>query len=332
MTTPYTLQPSDMTSGRLNLFVEGVITGSVSVAVILKEAGGSTEVMRDEVLITVDEHLGRMPPSGFSCQSQHKDTPLFCLYCPNVRTNAPSHVWDLDHSSYSSNCVHCVNYCVNASVAMVNHYYGGSITQDEISYSYRLIGGWSPNNILGHGQGIMYPYKPLAWSLSLQESAISKVEHTTAQCDNNADWHFIADSVISYRPVIVVIRKNTGGRHACCTSGVRIDDDGTRWLFFSDPEKESPPEWRRFSILEIDSIYTVANSSVSGMVAKQTDISVTEAGDTDEDGLMTFDEVVGRFSISPYNLSLNPTVWDSNNNGTNDLQEVKNRIFYLNEE
>jgi hypothetical protein len=332
MTGSCALQPSDLTNGRLSLVVEGVITGEVTVAVILKKTNDTTEIMRDEVLITVDEHLGRMPPAGFSYLSQHKDTPLFCLYCPSVKTNAPSHVRELAHSSYSSNCVHCANYCVNASVAMVNHYYGGNITQDEIAYSYRLIGGWSANNILGHGQGIMYPYKPLAWSLSLQESAITKVEHTAAQYDNNGDWHFIADSIISYRPVIIIIRTITGGRHACCTSGVRIDDDGIRWLFFWDPQKESQPEWRRFSLLEIDSLYTVSNASASSTFARQADISMTEAGDTDEDGLMTFDEVVGRFSIPPYNLTLNSTVWDSDNNGTNDLQEVKNRIFYLNEE
>jgi hypothetical protein len=139
-------------------------------------------------------------------------------------------------------------------------------------------------------------------------------------------------SIISYRPVIIIIRTITGGRHACCTSGVRIDDDGIRWLFFWDPQKESQPEWRRFSLLEIDSLYTVSNASASSTFARQADISMTEAGDTDEDGLMTFDEVVGRFSIPPYNLTLNSTVWDSDNNGTNDLQEVKNRIFYLNEE
>lgn len=84
--------------------------------------------------------------------------------------------------------------------------------------------------------------------------------------------------------------------------------------------------------MEIDSLYTASNPSVSAIAARQADITVTEAGDTDGDGLMTFDEALGRFSMQPYNLSLNPMMWDTDNNGTNDLQEVKNRIFYLREE
>jgi hypothetical protein len=166
--------------------------------------------------------------------------------------------------------------------------------------------GLSSGNMLGHGQGILYPDKAISWALAIQETFITKVEHTIPQHDNNADWHLIADSIVSYRPIIIIIRTPiTAIRHACCASGVRIDDNGVRWLYFSDPENESPPEWRRFSIMEIDSLYTASNPSVSGISARQVDITVIAAGDTDGDGLMTFDEALGRFSMQPYNLSLN---------------------------
>jgi hypothetical protein len=306
----------------LSLVVEGVEIGEVTVTLILKKANDTTEVMRDEVLITVDEHLGR-EPLGFAYISQHKDTALFCINCSDGRSDG--HVWDADHGAYIDTCWHCKMYCTRASVAMVNRYYSGSISQDDISYQFRDKYRNQPNNHLGHNYGLDY-LEPLAWSLSLGVNAIEKIEHTTRQYDSDADWNFIADSIISYRPVVFVVDEPTSGTpHTCTVSGVKIEGDGTRWVYLSDPQTASGESvWLKFSLQPVFRLARIANSSVPSIVARQVDIAVTPAGDMDGDGLMTFDEVEGRFSGPPYNFTFDPQEWDSDNNTTNDLQDLKN--------
>jgi hypothetical protein len=73
-----------------------------------------------------------------------KDTHMVCLECPS---DSGPHAWDAPH--VPGHCQHARYHQVHALVATINHYYGGTITQDEISY--RNTVHTSPEGNLMHG-------------------------------------------------------------------------------------------------------------------------------------------------------------------------------------
>jgi len=98
--------------------------------------------------------LGLHPPVA-----QRKDTPMLCLGCEE----SEKHPWNNPHIDTPEGfhkCPHCKAYCARASVAMINRYYQGSLTQDEISYHIfkqhgpvgKVIEGKRVND-LGHNKG-----------------------------------------------------------------------------------------------------------------------------------------------------------------------------------
>ena len=65
---------------------------------------------------------------GITHELQRKDTKMLCLDTCNE--NAPVS-WDdgqTDHNGHGS------DYCVRASVQMINAYYGGNVSQDRLTY------------------------------------------------------------------------------------------------------------------------------------------------------------------------------------------------------
>ncbi len=78
-----------------------------------------------------------------------KDTYMVCLEC---RQDSGPHAWDVPHPPMS--CQHARHYQVQALVATINHYYGGSVTQDEISFSNRSA-RLAPEGSLLHGDPVL---------------------------------------------------------------------------------------------------------------------------------------------------------------------------------
>lgn len=90
-----------------------------------------------------------------------KDTKMLCLHCAETGENG--HAWNASHPKTPNvaekDCDHCYHYCARASVKMVNRFFGGTLTQDEISY--HIFKGETDNDglvgKLGHGRGFSGP-------------------------------------------------------------------------------------------------------------------------------------------------------------------------------
>ncbi|RLI76112.1 hypothetical protein DRP04_12925 [Archaeoglobales archaeon] len=64
---------------------------------------------------------------------QRKDTYLLCLDGCSL---SGKHAWDKPHETKSADdvhsCDHCNKYCGFASIAMINHWYGGNLSEEKI--------------------------------------------------------------------------------------------------------------------------------------------------------------------------------------------------------
>ena len=100
---------------------------------------------------------------------QHKDTDMLCLtddtgLNPRIRrpgcSEFPSNSgpWDGAHpNNHALVCPHCGWYCVRASLAMINRYYGGDMSQDRISYqACKDLTAGEPEQDLGHERGLYF--------------------------------------------------------------------------------------------------------------------------------------------------------------------------------
>jgi hypothetical protein len=98
-------------------------------------------------------------------QLQHKDTNLVCL--DGDPETGPLR-WDAPHPSRGT---HGHRYCVPASLSMVASYYGGTLSQDRISY--QIFGGGAPEGDLGHNRGVLRGEVAgvLSWALGVPVSA-----------------------------------------------------------------------------------------------------------------------------------------------------------------
>jgi len=98
-----------------------------------------------------------------------KDTGLLCLYdlAGTLRPGCGDMYWNVPHSLGNTND-HDAYYSARASIAMINRYYGGDLSQDRISYEIfknRYPGG---EGDLGHGVGFttIQMTQALRWALA----------------------------------------------------------------------------------------------------------------------------------------------------------------------
>ncbi len=101
---------------------------------------------------------------GITWQLQHKDTNMLCLDGDN---ETGDFAWDAPHVDRGA---HGNKYCVRASVSMIASYYGGTLSQDRISYEIFKDFFPGPEFDLGHDIGVAPPPDPaetdiLSWAL-----------------------------------------------------------------------------------------------------------------------------------------------------------------------
>jgi len=82
---------------------------------------------------------------------QHKDSDMLCWAGDDeLGARKP---WDGEHQDTPGNIApHGAGYCARASIAMINHYYNGDLTQDRLSYQH--FGSLNRYNQLGHDIGL----------------------------------------------------------------------------------------------------------------------------------------------------------------------------------
>jgi len=291
------LAPAEFTNGILNLVVEGVELGEVTISLLYRQAAGGAVICRDDVLVTVRNDLELTP------QWQRKDTQLVCVGAlPDRCPKAGNHRWDVDH--VVRGCDHEQWYCSRASISVYASCYGGALSQDRISH-------WAKQgtaNDLGHNDAFSDADVEGGLSWALNNQPITK--------DTTPTWNEILDCIICYRPVYAYHTQGGGAIHDVVIDGFHVTAAGARFLHILDPwiGTERQEQWETYAISD-----TLVAPNVPGVTGRDDEPSV--AGDGDGDGVMTFDEV-NRFNGPP--CSLDPNNPDSNGDGVGDKQEVAN--------
>jgi len=243
--------------------------------------------------------IGESRVLGVDALPARKDTTMLCLDgCP--RTG--DHRWDAFHMGTVHYCDHASWQCWVAATAMLNHYYGGSLTQDEIKYHVK--GGGPPEGDLPHGRcgsATLYEAEQvLAWAL---QTTVDKLNCSYFKPTEAELKSFIDDD----RP----LRYGIPG-HAMVLDGYRYIDKNF-WVRLLNWDNDGAIRWENYATLGF-TWYCAPDAGLIGRVMDP-DISL----DSDGDGINDFDEK-HRFHTGVNNP-------DSDHDGIPDKIEIASYVF-----
>lgn len=258
---------------------------------------------------------------GIANIRQNKDSYLLGLDgAPegDPTTNTPENAWDSPAPCVTAPCTdytkytHGRQYCVRASIRMMASWYngGGVLSMDRISY--HVLEEWSgnthpgandgiPDNDLGYNRGMYYPDE--------EDEGISWALNTTITTPGGKpSFADIKSWIDNNRPIMF---RNPG--HMMVIDGYR-ETDGNQYIHVLDPDQ--PPDlerWQDYSTQTIDGYWVGPSSGTA-----RTDES-TVSTDSDNDGIMDFDEI-NRFSLDPYNA-------DTDGDWVPDKMDMREYVF-----
>jgi len=241
---------------------------------------------------------------------QHKDTAMLLLESKN---ESGAHAWDVAHPGLDKNDPADKANCVLASVAMINHYYGGNLSQDRIGYYIRKNANpkGSPEGDLNYNAGFDNDEATTLLKYALGVEPTVRPMYTTTV---DTFWKDIKASIDAGRPVLA----NTT-RHAFVIIGyytekgdsyVTINDPwyGTYDVNISHPEQSNlKRDWATYFLIP------------SGAIGTQDDPAIFQ--DSDGDGVINIDETE-RFHTDPF-------ITDTDQDGVNDKQDIASGVFDL---
>lgn len=273
---------------------------------------------------------------------QRKDTKMLQLESRNQRG---SHAWDVDHQHYDPGDPSDATNCVLASIAMINLYLRGDLSQDRIGYEVKskegakyvpMINGspdlaglspeYSSSDVvralkekqtgpewdLVYGDGLTDPETVAAVTF-----AFGGLARMDSYLDANSIWRNITAQIDRDSPVIGS-RRNPSGRtsHAFVVTGYGRAPDGRRFLAIIDPINGPGTPFidgmRRTRPDDFKWFFLPQNAT-----ARRQEITVTI--DTDSDGVVDFDEI-NRFHTDP-------TFRDSDHDMVWDKQDIASGVF-----
>jgi len=240
---------------------------------------------------------------GFPVLGQRKDTRILDVDYPYVPLgNYADHPWDGSHANADFPCSAAQNRCWAAAIIMMNNFYGGTLTQDELVYE--LKGGGAPEGDTPHWMGHWADppeHRPLhAWALGISEAQLNESSsYTESQLKS---W------LQANRPIFW-----SNGNHAMVVYGYR-DQDSQLELLVANRSGYGNSTWATPASLGYV-YHRCPSTSVSPLYS---DYRINM--DSDNDGVCDFDELL-RFHTDPYNP-------DSDGDGLNDKDEI--RAYSLN--
>lgn len=215
--------------------------------------------------------------------AQRKDTAMLLLERPEERG---AHPWDAAHARPSRDDPADQMNCALAMIAMVNHFYGGDLSQDRIGYELlkdRRRG--DPEEDLMYGYGIDTDQTDAAFAFALGPGVRSVLSYPTY----DAAWADITASIDADRPVA-----GAGPHHGYVITGYAVRN-GHRIITVNDPARGTYQ-------LDLDSAAPAMSRFLSlwlmppAPTARMQERSVTT--DADGDGVVDFDET-NRFHTKP---------------------------------
>lgn len=231
--------------------------------------------------------------------AQHKDTALILL--ESMRTDA-AHRWDAPHTTPDRTDAADNRNCTLASVVMVNHYYGGTLSQDRLGFEFKhephRHDTPGPEGDLNWGVG-HYPERLLEWGLGLARGDVRATYLARHDAANFGQfWGDVVDEIDAGRPVVLVKWVNHD-THTMVAVGYHVSG-GKRLVIVNNPWSEAGNAGARAPI-EFDKIpvsyYCRINAgAVPKINARRDEDSIRH--DSDGDGVMDFDETM-RFGTNP---------------------------------
>lgn len=229
-------------------------------------------------------NLDRRSPGGaFPSFSQKKDSPLLLL--ESDRT-AVGHSWDGPHMTCDTGDPADNMNCTLASTQMINHFYGGDLTQDRIGYDVHHADAAGPETDLNYNEG-NWPDKPLRYALGVPVPYTTAAAHTYSTL-----WRTLTDAIDDGHAMLLVITAGAG-THSIAAHGYEIDTTvvPTRFsIIVNDP-------WNHGSASAVRGpmeFYALAARLVrvyivpKGAAGKKQEKEIN--ADTDRDGVCDFDE------------------------------------------
>ena len=218
--------------------------------------------------------------------------------------HAPS-AWDTPHDPPSGSDPADGNHCAVAMIAMVNHFYGGDLSEDRIAYEAHKERQPGPEEDLIFGEGLRAPEANMAFSWALGV----EVEFVGGYLDKDSAWASITAAIDAGRPVPAA---NT--HHGFVISGYEVRN-GRRLVTIKDPAKG-------IYVSDFDASKLAASDLSlwiipAGATGTKQETSVTT--DSDGDGVVDFDETQ-RFQT-------NPNAVDTDEDKVKDKQDIASGIF-----
>jgi len=235
---------------------------------------------------------------------QKKDTPMLLLESKN---ETGPHAWDSAHPDFDRNDPADNKNCALASIAMVNHFYGGNLSQDRIGYYLLKDAKSGPERDLNYGSGFNSSQitRALQYALGVKP---------TLREDQSVDtfWKDVTTSIDAGRPMV-----GSTPEHAFVITGYGEMDD-VSYITINDPwdksynvdiknpkQSDLRAEWDDYWLIP------------SGVVATKDNPAIFE--DSDGDGVVNIDESE-RFKTDP-------NIADTDQDGVNDKQDIASGVF-----
>ncbi|HVP38870.1 MAG TPA: FlgD immunoglobulin-like domain containing protein [Candidatus Saccharimonadales bacterium] len=312
---------------------------------------------------------------GVRQQFQHKDTRLLCLSDNHLdATGAPTFSrpgcgegvslpgvaapWDGPHpDGHASvifhipaifripardielNCAHCQQYCARASVSMINQYFGGTLSQDRVSFQYmQAVPGVHPEGDLGHDRPVPRATTNGILTWALLNSAVTP--HLEAYVPApGGGWRMVPNA-----PTMADIKRqvDAGFPLMCGQPGHVFVIDGycQRGTFFAnvppvdlvhklDPWPTAALQgWVAYNRVPLNAWWEIARAGAAAVAGRAQEATVTT--DTDGDGVMDFDEGAQDHPADrPRLLQSDPKLVDTDGDEVPDKAEIRAYTFHL---
>jgi formylglycine-generating enzyme required for sulfatase activity len=270
-------------------------------------------------------------------QLQRKDTNLLCMDGDkegDSSSQEPENSWDNQHTSINS---HGRLNCVRAAISMIASKYGGSLSQDRLSYQLLENQGHpidyyynrdpdlykvgSPEKDLGHNTGTNTcmngdennpddTKELLAWALGINSSSITYGDNQKG--NNKPDFNQIKQWIDNGQPVLRI-----NNFHATVIGGYRVSNGIQQVSIFDSLVKgngERNNTWEAYSKVNL-LCYYVAPANATNVRSDESGITMN----SDNDGIMDWDEQI-RFQTI-----LNDP--DSDKDGVPDKLDMREYVF-----
>ncbi len=232
---------------------------------------------------------------------QRKDTRMLLLESDRP---AGDHAWDKPHPDLDKTDPADNHNCVLASLAMLNRFFGGNLSQDRIGYEVRKDRQPGPELDLNYGGGLYLDQTAVAFQLALGVAPEKfAIEGSTA----DERWDFITGAIDDGYPIL-----SGTPRHAFVVTGYSfVEAMDTRYVAINDP-------WSGLYSIPVEGIdfFNLWRPSAAP-VARNNEPELDL--DSDGDGIVDFDET-NRFHTKPLEE-------DTDGDGVIDKEDVKESVF-----